>query len=152
MLKVGGEIYNLTDIESRESLHSKIDEWVENNFEAELMSGELDDEISKVHALISEENSEELDGKWFKGQLTINHWYEPLTEFLDGMNISYTVLLNGDVEMSYSGKQIVFTREKVDLHNEDTHYEWCKDGIIRRNILEKFGLYFVKDYYLPRLT
>lgn len=152
MLQVGGNKYNLTDINDREKLHKWVDQWVEENFEDLLMNGELKSEVAHVHELISEEDSVSLHGKWFNGNLEITHWYEPLTEYLEEMEISYEVLHNGDVDMFLKGEHIIFTREEVVSKEDEYTYVVCEDGIIRKEVLEKFGLYYVKDYYLPRVS
>jgi len=152
MLLVGGEVYDLTDIKDREKLHIWVDQWVEEHFEELLMNGDLKPEVKQIHELISEEERELLHGKWFNQHLTITHWYEPLTDYLDEMNIQYKVLTNGDVDMFYNGEHIVFTRDENYIKESGNKYEVSKDGIIRRETLEKYGLYFVKDYYLPSVT
>ena len=75
-----------------------------------------------------------------------------MTDYLDEMNIQYKVLTNGDVDMFYNGEHIVFTRDENYIKESGNKYEVSKDGIIRRETLEKYGLYFVKDYYLPSIT
>lgn len=152
MLLVGGNKYNLADINDREKLHKWVDQWVEENFEDLLMNGELEPEVAQVHELISEEDSVALHGMWFNGNLQITHWYEPITDYLDEMDISYTVLHNGDVDMYLKGEHIIFTREEVHNKDKNNTYVVCEDGIIRKEVLEKFGLYYVKDYYLPRVS
>lgn len=151
MLRVEGGLYNLTDNKDREDLHKAIDKWVEDNYEERLMSGEFDTEIARIHELISEEDREKLHGTWFEGNLVITHWYEPITGYLDDMEIPYTITATGDVDMYYGGKHIVFTRGTPYEEDVNQSYELCTDGIIRRDTLEKYGLYYVKDYYLPRV-
>lgn len=152
MLYVEGKAYNLADINDREELHKVIDQWVEDNFEDLLMNGDLEPEVAQVHAFISEEDSVNLHGKWFNGNLSITHWYEPLVGYLDEMGIPYEVLGNGDVDVFLKGKNIVFTRSGKPLHREvNTKVEVCESGIIRKELLEKYGLYYVKDYYLPKV-
>lgn len=150
MLKVGGRKYNLTDSKDREELHNKVDSWVEDNRLDLLMSGELSEELSNVHELISDENSEGLSGTWFEKGLTMEHWYEPVTDLLEEMDIEYKVFPNGDVKMFYFGRDVVFTRYSKVSPKEDSSYEVCLDGIIRRDVLEKYGIYYVKEYYLPK--
>lgn len=152
MIKLWGKVYDLTDIDSREELHKELDKWVEDNFEELLMNGELAGEVSQVHELISEQDSLKLNGTWFNGNLQIEHWYEPLTDYLNEMEIRYEVLENGDVDMFLEGQHIIFSRKEVENKRKQYLYEECVDGIIKREVLEKYGLYYVKDYYLPKIA
>lgn len=152
MLIVGEVTYDLTNINDREELHKWVDQWVEENFEDLLMNGELDPELAQFHELISEEDRESLHGKWFNGNLEIKHWYEPITEYLKEMEVSYEELENGDIVIYVGGEEVVFTRNLEPEEEKGVRYEICKDGIIRRDVLEKYGFYYVKDYYLPKVA
>lgn len=162
MLIVNGVRYKLTDRDEREQLHQYIDQWVVDNNIKNVLNGDLKEELALVHEYVSTENRENLEGSWFDGDLVIEYWYEPITKYLDKVNIEYEEYEEGTVGFRYRGKHIVFTRDqnKYDEVKGDLISEWelkeervieVKEGIITKEELEKLGMSYVKDYYLPRV-
>lgn len=161
MLMVNGERYKLTERNGREQLHQYIDQWVVDNYPNDLLNGGLEDELSLIHEYVSAENRKSLEGTWFDKGLVIEYWHEPITDYLDKMDMEYTKYEDGTVGFNYKGKYIVFTRDlgNYDLLKEDNRSEWetkedrvieVKEGLISKEELEKLGMSYVKDYYLPK--
>lgn len=153
MVQFLGVVYDITNSSDREELHKSIDKWLEDNYEELLMSGEIDEELSRVHEIISEQESDLLDGKWFKNTVTIEHWYEPITDFLGEMDFEYVVCKDGDINAYVNGITVVFTRKTKHAEDDEyTKYISCPSGIVEKEVLELLGMSYVKDYYIPRVS
>lgn len=161
MLRVNGERYKLTERDERERLHQYIDQWLLENYQRDLLRGRLKGELALFHEYVSAEDMSNLEGKWFNKGLTVEYWHESITEYFDKMGIDYKKYEDGTIGFNYKGKYIVFTRSlsEYDNYKEDIRSEWevkediiieVVGGLISKEELERLGMSYVKDYYLPR--
>lgn len=148
-----GKKYDLAKTEDREKLHTVIDDVVLSGFVDDMMSTKdnaVKDELDKVHYWISEQEEDELQGKWFDGKVEFDYYIDDITDYLDDMEIEWVVKGKSEIEFSLYGNRFLLSRKEVKDTKGYRKVFVFEDGEIEPDDLMCLEIYPEQTYYLSK--